>query len=260
MSFMDYSEFVFHQKHESRSFFQSVYQRPAPSCPLARNPRGVVLIRHGKADASRFDWDCGSSNGVYAEARRPDSADAQVGPQPLQFEKIFLWATGDYAGTGTIASVQANFGGVDAVHNNALRRIHRAACFSTKLHAGHDSAQTSLGETKKERTKNKAKKSSAREREKGKKRGDGEGDQQIISVGATDSAVRKCLVKQLGCYPNDVRALFAIEMIGQAASGKRRSSSKLRQEVLAESGTTGNLLWRALHAHSATVAAAGITA
>lgn len=196
---------------------------------------------------------------MHAKAQGADIAGAIAGPQPLQFEKLFLWATGDYAGTETIESVQAKFGGVDVVHDNAVRRIDRAACFSTKLDDVHDSPQKNLAETKKEKKMKKAKESNKREKD--KKHGDkSAGETNMISVGATESAVRKCLVEQLHKYPDDVRALFAIEMIGQVASGKRRSSSRLRQEVLAESGPAGVLLWGALHAHSATVAAAGIAA
>lgn len=215
--------------------------------------RGVVLLRHGNADVDFSEWSCSSNRATSGEARSVDAVAIVAHPQPLQFEEFFLWATRGGTGTEAVESIRAEFGGVEAMHHNALRRIHRSACFDkSTVHVVLDSTQEKSGNAKKKNKK--SKKSKAKEKERG--RADRTGEDRATP--ATESDVRKCLAQHLTSHPDDVRALFALEMIWQASRGKRKWSSRLRQEVLSKSGEAGEALYAALYAQSATVAAGGI--
>lgn len=217
--------------------------------------RGVVLLRRGNVGVDFSEWGCSSNSATSGEARSVGAATNVAHPQPLRFEEFFLWATRGGTGTEAIESIRAEFGGVEAIHNNALRRIRRSACFAkSTVHVVLDSAQEKSENTKKKKKKTKKNKA------KGEEQGRDDRTDKNSATPARESDVRKCLARHLTSHPDDVRALFALEMLRQASRGKRKWSSRLRQEVLSKSGDAGKALHLALHAQSATVAAGGIAA
>lgn len=159
--------------------------------------------------------------------------------QPLQFEKLVLWATGE---TGTIETVQANFGGADAVRNYARQRSGRAACLG-KLAEG-DATDVSIDPSQGDRT--------------GLLRG--KAHRSPTPGGTSAKALSVCLESHLRQYPRDVRAAFALAMALQSARGRGVDSkvARLRDKVLSESGQAGASLWRALHSRAALDAATGL--
>lgn len=196
-------------------------------------------MRNAAAHESSLDRGCRGGDGDGG-AREVDTADAAV-PQPLRFENMLLWATGE---TGTTESVQAKFGGAQAVRHYARRRSGRSACLPNDLVEKVISAPINSGEREGA--------GGGHLRAKRHSRGSGAQDR------TAEQATPVCLEDHLKEHPQDVRAAFALEMVLQttAGIGVDRQVSRLRDRVLAESGEAGVLLWNEIHARAAVAAAA----
>lgn len=161
--------------------------------------------------------------------------------RPLRFENLLLWATGE---TGTVESVQAKFGGAQAVRHYARRRSGRSACLPNdiveKLRSASSGEREGAGGAHL-----RAKRHSAGSRAQGR---------------TVEQVTRTCLDDHLKEHPQDVRAAFALEMVLQAMAGVGvdRRVSRLRDKVFAESGGAGVLLWKELHACAGAAATMGV--
>lgn len=239
-------------------FLRCILVNPQRSC------RGIIVIRHALAGETGSEMGCGSSN-TEQQAEVESDKEAVVGvtatvapPNPLQFERLFLWATREQDTTTAeaVGAVQAKFGGADAVRRYARRRTGRTACLSTAGGGGGEavaSVEPLVGED-----------------------GGGGGGHlraknrhgHIYGRGAMSPndvafqwyfAAHSCLESHLKEHTQDVRAGFALEMVLRAIGGKGADQkvAYLRAKIIKESGPPGALLWRKLHARAGGTAAMG---
>lgn len=219
--------------------------------------RGLIVLRHAGAGETGFEAECGShtGDGVEGDGVVVNRAVIPPPPHPLQFEGLFLWATeGQYtAATEAIEAVQAQFGGAQAVRKYARRRRDRSGCLGT--HTGGETATSSepvvLEGGGDGHLRARPKRHSPSHRGGAMSSNDAESQQY--------RAARACLERHLQEHTQDIRAGFALEMVLRAigCNGVDRQVARLRAKVIEESGPSGDLLWRALHAQAAGAAATG---
>lgn len=190
-------------------------------------------MRHAARDESRLERGCRNDDGE-AGGRGVGAAS----PPLLQFEQLFLWATGE---TGTVETVQGKFGGADVVRRYARRRSGRSACMGIMtLGRTTETMIYTFG---------------------GERGGHLRAKQRSVAMSSVfpEQAARVCLESHLKEYTQDVRAAFALEMVLQAIGGNGvdRQVTRLREKVCAKSGRAGTWLWRYLHARAADAAVTG---
>lgn len=222
------------------------------------------MVRHAAAGEIGLEMGCGNSRHTGQQAEGDSSRAAGAGatakvapPRPLQFERLFLWATREQDTTTAkaVGAVQAKFGGVEAVRRYARRRRGRSACVSTTGGVGEAAASIDPllagdggGGGGHLRAKNRHNHSH------------GGGAMPSNDVASQwYLAARTCLENHLKEHTQDVRAGFALEMVLRAIGGKGadRKVALLRAKMSDESGPAGALLWRALHARAGGAAATG---
>lgn len=225
------------------------------------------MVRHAAAGETYLEMGCGNSNiGQQAEleSNRAAAAGATAKlapPHPMQFERLFLWATREHDDTTTAeaaGAVQAKFGGADAVRKYARRRTGRSACMSTVGGGGEAAAfvEPLLGEQG-------GGGGGVGGHLRAKKRhSHSYGGGAMPSSDLTSQqyfAARSCLESHLKEYTQDVRAGFALEMMLRAIGGKGADQkvARLRAKMSEESGPAGASLWRTLHARAGGAAAMG---
>lgn len=222
---------------------------------------GLIAVRHAAAgEKNRFGAGCGGHAGHQTEGDSTSAAGAAraiAPPHPLHFEGLFLWATGgqdqDATTAEAIEAVQAKFGGAEVVRRFARRRRERSACLSTnpggEAAASIEPLVAEGGGDGHLRAKNRHSSPSHRG---GATTPNHVASQQYL-------AARACLERHLQEHTQDVRAGFALEMVLRAIGGNGidLQVARVRAKVIEESGPSGALLWRALHAQAASAAATG---
>ncbi|CAB1121446.1 unnamed protein product [Ectocarpus sp. CCAP 1310/34] len=221
---------------------------------------GIIVLRHaapGEIDVKTVKARCGRNHpGQQGGGGVAKGAVAAAPPHPLRFERLFLWSTaqGDITTVTAIEAVQAKFGGANAVRKYARRRYDRSACLNTSnTFATAEAAAWSEPSLEAESMGGGHLRAEPRHIR----------HKSLPQSGAASqwhSAARACLETHLEEHSQDVRAGFALEMVLRATggSGVDRQVARLRTRMTEESGPAGGLLWRALHARAAGVAATGL--
>lgn len=160
--------------------------------------------------------------------------------RPLPFEEIILRFAPDM---GSIEEVQLEFGGSDAVRDSVRRRSKRSMCFSKPERTRQDDA---------------AEEATRSTTVHGGLRSKRHHHHTARSTETTKDDAWPCLEGHLRAYPDDIRAVFALEMMihsGQGGNRARRRATMLRDRALAESGHAGTVLWNKLYSRAAMAAA-----
>ncbi|CAM9715016.1 unnamed protein product, partial [Ectocarpus sp. 13 AM-2016] len=220
---------------------------------------GIIVLRHaapGEIDLKTAQARCGRNHPGQQGGGVAKGAVAAAPPHPLRFERLFLWSTAqsDITTATAIEAVQAKFGGANAVRKNARRRYDRSACLNTlNTFATADAAAWSEPSLETESMGGGHLRAEPRHIR----------HKSLPQSGAASqwhSAARACLETHLEEHSQDVRAGFALEMVLRATGGNGvdRQVARLRTRMIDESGPAGGLLWRALYARAAGVAATGL--
>ncbi|CBJ34016.1 expressed unknown protein [Ectocarpus siliculosus] len=220
---------------------------------------GIIVLRHaapGEIDLETVKARCGRNHPGQQGGGVAKGAVAAAPPHPLRFERLFLWSTApsDITTATAIEAVQAMFGGANEVRKYARRRYDRSVCLNT-LNTVATGEAVAWSEASLETESMGGGHLRAEPRHIRHK--------SVPQSGAAPqwhSAARACLETHLEEHPQDVRAGFALEMVLRATggSGVDRQVDRLRTRMTEESGPAGGLLWRALHARAAGVAATGL--
>ncbi|CAM9284354.1 unnamed protein product, partial [Ectocarpus sp. 4 AP-2014] len=220
---------------------------------------GIIVLRHaapGEIDLKTVKARCGRNHPEQQGGGVAKGAVKEAPPHPLRFERLFLWSTAQSGITtaAAIEAVQAKFGGANAVRKYARRKYDRSACFNTlNTFATGETAAWSKPSLETESMGGGHLRAEPRHIR----------HNSVPQSGAASqwhSAARACLETHLEEHSQDVRAGFALEMVLRATGGNGvdRQVARLRTRMTEESGPAGGLLWRALHARAAGVAATGL--